>query len=95
MRKVTLKGLSVFYTKLLAGDLPVLGGFVGVEQNVIPGHGVGSRSQGAKCNEEFEEGHNRLPFLELFPFIDTKKRFSKLAKRCFRVARVSLAIFGE
>ncbi|MNS33598.1 hypothetical protein D3C72_657140 [compost metagenome] len=72
------EGLVGFYAKLLAGDLPVPGGFVGVEQNVIPGHGVGGCGQGAESNEEFEEGHDRLPFLELCLFIDSKKRFSKL-----------------
>jgi hypothetical protein len=30
------EGFVGFYTELLAGYLPVLGGFVGVEQNVIP-----------------------------------------------------------
>ena len=32
------EGFVGVYAELLAGDLPVLGGFVGVEQDVIPGH---------------------------------------------------------
>lgn len=36
------------------GDLPVLGGFVGIEQHVIPGQGVGGGRECAEGNEEFE-----------------------------------------
>jgi hypothetical protein len=63
---------------LLTGDLPVLGGFVGIEQDVIPSHGVGGSGQCAEGNEEFERGHGSSLSWICAIFIDLKKRFSKL-----------------
>jgi hypothetical protein len=68
-----------FHTELLAGDLPVLRGFVAVEQDVIPSHGVGG-GQRTKDNEEFERGHGESLSWSCAFFIALMKRFSKLKK---------------
>ncbi|MNN32244.1 hypothetical protein D3C81_1459620 [compost metagenome] len=70
-----------FYAELLAGDLPVLGGFVGVEQDVIPGQGLGGSGQCAEGNEEFEWGHGNSLSWSCAIFIDLMKRFSKHKSR--------------
>ncbi|MNC50453.1 hypothetical protein D3C75_996940 [compost metagenome] len=75
------EGFVGFYAELLAGDLPVPGGLVGVEQNVIPGHGVGGSGQCAEGNKEFERGHGSSLSWSCAVFIDLMKRFSKLEKR--------------
>ncbi|CRM87828.1 hypothetical protein [Pseudomonas sp. 22 E 5] len=72
------EGLVGFYSKLLAVDLPALGGFVGVEQDVIPGHGVGGSGQCAEGNKEFERGHGDSLSWSCAIFINVMKRFSKL-----------------
>ncbi len=77
VRRVTEKGWSVFHTELLAGDLPVLRSFIAIEQDVIPGHGVGG-GQPAKDNEEFERGHGEAFSGVVAFFIALMKRFSKL-----------------
>ena len=66
--------------ELLAGDLPVLGGFVGIEQHVIPGQGVGGGRECAEGNEEFERGHGGGLYWSCLRFINSMKRFSKLKK---------------
>ncbi|MNL03944.1 hypothetical protein D3C87_1244960 [compost metagenome] len=73
------EGFVGFHPELLAGDLPALGGFVGVEQDVIPGHGVGG-GQRAKDNEEFERGHGESLSWSCAFFIALMKRFSKHKK---------------
>ena len=71
------KRFGGFYAELLTGDRPVFCRSAGVEQDIVPSHGMRSGRECAEGDEEFERGHGSSLYWSCAIFIALRKRFSK------------------